>query len=87
MSPEASNESDIWRKIETALVRRKEAFALSHLTWTAGGYTVKFRQDIVDIVRTAVADGTLADETRLDKLLDEIRDDFRFLDSTRPARK
>jgi hypothetical protein len=53
----------------------------------AGGYPVKFRQDIVDIVRTAVADGTLADETRLDKLLDEIRDDFRFLDSTPPARK
>jgi hypothetical protein len=34
-----------------------------------------FRQDIVDIVRTAIADGTL-DETRLDKMLDEIRDDF-----------
>jgi hypothetical protein len=40
--------------IETAIARRKEAFALGHLVWTADGYTVKFRLGGVDIVRTAV---------------------------------
>jgi hypothetical protein len=40
--------------IEAAMARRKDEFALSHLAWTAAGYTVKFRQGIVDIVRTAL---------------------------------
>jgi hypothetical protein len=59
-----SRDNDIRQKIETALARRKEAFALGHLAWTADGYTVKFRQGIVDIVRTAVDDGVFQDDAR-----------------------
>jgi IS4 transposase len=73
----ASRDNDIRQKIETALARRKEAFALGHLAWTADGYTVKFRQGIVDIVRTAVDDGVFKDDARLDTMLDRIRGDFR----------
>jgi hypothetical protein len=38
---------------------------------------VKFRQGIVDIVRTAVDDGVFKDDARLDTMLDRIRGDFR----------
>ncbi len=77
MSSGASRDKDFRQKIETALARRKEAFALGHLAWTADGYTVKFRQGIVDIVRTAVDDGVFKDDARLDTMLDRIRGDFR----------
>jgi hypothetical protein len=30
--------------IEAAMARRKDEFALSHLAWTAAGYTIKFRR-------------------------------------------
>jgi hypothetical protein len=70
-------EGDVRRKIESALDRRSEVFALSHLAWTANGYTVKFDQGIVTLVRTAVDDGVIEDEARLNKLLDEVRRDFR----------
>jgi hypothetical protein len=42
MSTGSNREGDVRRKIESALVQRREAFALSHLAWTAKGYTVKF---------------------------------------------
>ena len=70
MSSGASWYNAIKQKIETALARRKEAFALGHLAWTADGYTVKFRQGIVDIVRTAVDDGVFKHDARLDTMLD-----------------
>jgi hypothetical protein len=53
-------------------------FALGHVVWTADGYTVKFREGIVDIVRTAVAEEVFEEQARLDKLLDGIRSDFRI---------
>jgi hypothetical protein len=73
------------RKIKTALIRRKETFAVSHLAWAAGGYTLKFRQGTVDIVRTSVDRKTLGDQVRLDKLLDGIRSDLRIFNSAKPA--
>jgi hypothetical protein len=77
MSSGASRNNDIRQKIGTTLARRKEAFAPGHLAWTADGYTVKFRQGIVDIVRTGVDDGVFKDDARLDTMLDRIRGDFR----------
>jgi hypothetical protein len=74
------NQEDVKRSIEAALVRREETFALSHLAWTTDGYTVKFGQGIVVIVRTALADGVFGDEARLNDLLDGIRNDFRTFD-------
>ena len=68
------------RKIESALVRRREAFALSYLAWTANGYAVKFGQGVMVLVRTAVDDSVIEDEARLDKLLDGVRGDFRAFD-------
>jgi len=70
-------EGDVRRKIESALDRRSEVFALSHLAWTANGYTVKFDQGIGTLVRTGVDDGGIEDEARLSELLDEVRRDFR----------
>ena len=53
-------------------------FALSHLAWTANGYTVKFRLGVIDIVRTAVDEGVFEDEAsaRMNRMLDEVRRDF-----------
>ena len=78
MSDGTNREGDVWRRIETALARRNEMFALGHVVWTADGYTVKFREGIVDIVRTAVAEEVFEEQARLDKLLDGIRSDFRI---------
>ena len=79
MSTGTNREGDVRRKIVSALGRRREAFALSHLAWTANGYTVKFDQGIVILVRTA-DDSVIEDEARLNKLLDEVRRDFRAFD-------
>jgi hypothetical protein len=70
MSGGTNRQGDVWRRIETALARRNEVFALGHLVWMADGYTVKFREGIVDIVRTAVAEEVFEEEARLNKLLD-----------------
>ena len=80
MGTETPREDDLRRKIESALVRRGEAFTLSHLAWTDNGYTVKFDQGIMILVRTAVDDNVTEDEARLNKLLDEVRRDFRAFD-------
>jgi acetolactate synthase small subunit len=66
-------EDDARLGIEAAIARRKDEFALSHLAWTGNGYTVKFRQGIVDIVRTAVDGRVFEDPSRLDALLDAVR--------------
>ena len=68
------------RKIESALGRRRERFALSHLAWTADGYTVKFDQGIVILVRTALDYSAIEDEARLNRLLDGVRRDFLVFD-------
>ena len=73
-------EGDVRRKIKSALVRRGERFALSHLAWTANGYTVKFSQGIVILVRTAVDDSVIEDEAGLNTLLDGVRREFRAFD-------
>jgi hypothetical protein len=83
MQPETSEVGDVWRMIETALARRQEAFTLSHLMWSDDGYTVKFRQGPVNIVRTTIAAGVFGDEAGLNKLLDGVRSDFRVLDPWR----
>ena len=41
------------------MARRAETFELSHVAWSAGGYTLKFRLSIVDIVRTTADEGML----------------------------
>jgi hypothetical protein len=83
MQPETSEVGDVWRMIETALARRQEAFTLSHLMWSDDGYTVKFRQGPVNIVRTTIAAGVFGDEAGLNKLLDGVRSDFRVFDPWR----
>ena len=81
--PLRSNQEGIRRTIETALARRNDGFALTDLAWTAHGYTVKFGQGIVVLVRTAVDDSAIEDEARLDKLLDGVRGEFRVFNSTK----
>ena len=63
---------------EAAIARRKDEFALSHLAWTAAGHTVRFRQGIVDLVRT-VERRVFEDPARLDELLDGVRLTFQAL--------
>jgi hypothetical protein len=81
--PLRSNQEGIRKTIETALARRNDEFALTYLAWTAHGYTVKFVQGIVVLVRTAVDDSAIEDEARLDKLLDGVRGEFRVFNSTK----
>jgi hypothetical protein len=50
-------EDDPRETIEAAIARRKDVFALSHLAWTADGYTAKFRLGVADVVRTAIEAG------------------------------
>ena len=76
-------EGDVRRNIESALVRRRERFALSHLSWTANGYMVKFEQGIVTLVRTVVDESVIENEARLNKLLDGVRREFRAFDPSR----
>jgi len=63
---------------EAAIARRKDEFALSHLAWTAACHTVRFRQGIVDLVRT-VERRVFEDPARLDELLDGVRLTFQAL--------
>jgi hypothetical protein len=79
MSREPNREGDARSRIEAAIGRRTETFALSHLAWTTAGYTLKFRLGIVDLVRTTPDEGVFEDETRLNKLLDGVRNDFASL--------
>ena len=81
--PFRSNQEGIRRAIETALARRTDGFALTYLAWTAHGYTVKFGQGIVVLVRTAVDGNAIEDEARRDKLLDGVRGEFRVFNSTK----
>ena len=67
------DQDDARQTIESAIVKRREDFALSHLSRTPDGYTLKFRQGIVDMVRTRIDDAVLTDDARLGGLLDEVR--------------
>ena len=51
-------------------MRRREGSALSYLSWTSDGYTVKFRLGVMDIVKTAVEVGVFDDSWRIDRMLD-----------------
>jgi hypothetical protein len=63
-------DDDVRMDIEAAITRRHEKFALSYLSWTADGYTVKFRLDVMNIVKTAVEVGVFDDSSRMDRMLD-----------------
>jgi len=66
--------------IEAAIARRKDEFALSHVAWTADyGYIVKFRQGLDDVVRTAVEMLVFEESTRMDRMLDGVRQTFEAL--------
>jgi len=73
------DEGEVQRRLERTIAQRRENFALSYLSSTENGYILKFRQGVVDIVRTRIGRTVLADEDRLSSLLDEIRRDFRRL--------
>jgi hypothetical protein len=60
-------------RIETALARRNDKFALSDLSWTADGYIVKFRLGILDVVRTAVGAYVIEDAPRMERMLEGVR--------------
>jgi hypothetical protein len=80
------DEAEARQRLESTIGRRRENFVLSHLSSTDKGYILKFRQGVVDIVRTRIGGAVLIDEDRLDNLLDEIRRDFRRLTArTRPT--
>jgi hypothetical protein len=81
---ERRDDVDARERAEAAIARRKDEFTLSHLAWAANGYTVKFRQGIVDIVRTAVDGCMFEDPSRLDGMLDAVRLAFQSLN---PARR
>ena len=76
------DQDDARRTIERAIAKRREDFALSYLSRTPDGYTLKFRQGIVDIVRTGIDDAVLADDARLEGLLDEVRRGLQRLTGT-----
>ena len=79
MNRERDREADARQRVEAAIVRRSDAFTLSHLAWGDGGYTLKFSQDIVDLVRTTADEGVFQDAARLNSLLDGVRNDFASL--------
>jgi hypothetical protein len=74
-------EHDPRERIEAAIARRKDAFALSYMAWTASGYTVKFRLGVVDVVRTAVGVGVFQDPLHMDTMLNGVRRTFQGLAS------
>jgi hypothetical protein len=49
MEAQALKDDDIKLSIEAALARRHEKFAISYLSWTAHGYTLKTRQSTMAI--------------------------------------
>jgi len=65
--------------IEAALARRRDKFALSHLSWNADGYILKFRLGLLDVVRTAVGAHVVEDFSRMDRMLDGVRLTFQSL--------
>lgn len=79
MNRDRNREADARQRIEAAIARRTDSFTLSHLAWADGGYTLKFSQDIVDLVRTTADEGVFQDEVRLNSLLDGVRNDFTSL--------
>lgn len=76
------NEATVREVIQVAIARRREVFALSDLTRTADGYSVKFRLGVVDVVRTAIAADVFQDLLRLDTMLDGVRGTFQALTSS-----
>jgi hypothetical protein len=66
-------DDDVRQRIATAIARRKDEFALSHVVWTADyGYIVKFRLGVVDVVRTAVDMLVFEESWRINRMLDGV---------------
>jgi acetolactate synthase small subunit len=76
------NQDEARRRLETTIAQRREKFLLSYLRSTENGFTLKFRQGVVDIVRTRISGAVLADDDRLHSLLDEMRRNFHRLTGT-----
>jgi hypothetical protein len=76
---EAQRDDGVRQRIEAAIARRKDEFVLSYLTWTAVGYTMKFRLGVVDILRTAVGAHIVEDSSRMNRMLDGVRLTFHSL--------
>lgn len=72
-------DDNVKQRLEAAIARRKDEFALSYLAWTADGYIVKFRLGVVDVVRTAVGAHGVEDSSRMDRMLDGVRLTFQSL--------
>ena len=70
---------DARRRIKTAIAQRREDFILSDLIRTPSGYAMKFRQSIVDILRTGISEDVVADDAKLGALLNEVRRDLQGL--------
>lgn len=73
------DEGEARRRLERTIAQRRDHFVLSYLRSTENGYVLKFREGLVDIVRTRIGHAVLANEDKLSGLLDEIRRDFRRL--------
>jgi hypothetical protein len=78
------NKDDAQRRIERAIAQRHDEFALSEIQSTPDGYTLKFRQSIVVIVRTRIGNAVLADDNRLESFLNEVRRDLQRLTGNTP---
>jgi hypothetical protein len=73
-------DDDARQRIEAAIARRKDEFALSHVFWTADyGYIVRFRLGGVDVVRTAVEMLVFEESSRMDRMLDGVGLTFKAL--------
>ena len=71
-------DDDVRQRIEAAIARRKDEFALSHVVCTADyGYIVKFRLGVVDVVRTAVDMLVFEESWRIDRMLDGVHLTFK----------
>jgi hypothetical protein len=71
---------DARQRIEAAIARRKDEFALGHVVWAADyGYVVRFHLGAVDVVRTAVEILVFEESSRMDRMLDGVRLTFKAL--------
>src|SRR5678815_2428391 len=80
VSTQLDDDASARQCIEAAIARRKDAFALSHVFWTADyGYIVKFHLGAVEVVRTAVEMLVFEEPWRITRMLDGVRLTFNAL--------
>lgn len=68
-------ESNVRRKIQTALRESRDAFALTDLARTRDGYVLKFSRGMVRLVRSCPT-AVLDDDVQLAALLARVRRNF-----------